>query len=494
MRSTASNSGAGASGGLNPSGRSLSRIRRWFLQDRPNYEAFERRLAKLESAWRQQMSVQGHAIEIAASVEQRVARTEGDASELARMQPRLAKLESASRQQMSVQGHSIEIAASVEQRVARTEGDASELARMQPRLARLESASRQQVFLHLHAMAIEDRLAAFEKGWRQHIPAFLNAVASVGSFGYELSLLKRELSKLRYSLGDHSELANVVPKLRETIASLENEMRSVLDKSGAVDGEIKGLWDKSGAVDGEIKGLWDKAGAVDKEFSGIWEAGSRYNHEFSDLSHRVEFIRREILFEMRHRAQAERSAAFAPRVLDPAKIEAARRTSHLRVNLGCGHVPLAEFINLDRRDLPGVDIVAEVGNLPFENASVDELFSAHLLEHFPQEELRRRLFPYWISLLKPGGVFRAVVPDGESMVTNLAGGDYSFEDFRSVLFGGQDYDGDFHYNLFTPDSLSSLLEQVGLVAVETPIRGRVNSNCFEFEIQARRPGRSCKRS
>src|SRR3954453_22924645 len=122
MWSITPNSGAAASTELNSSGRSLSRIRRWFLQNRSNYQMFERRLAKLESAWRQQMSVQSHAIEIAASVEQRVARTEHDASSLARMRPRLAKL---------------------------------------------ESAWRQQLFLHLHATAIEDRLAAFEKGWRQ---------------------------------------------------------------------------------------------------------------------------------------------------------------------------------------------------------------------------------------------------------------------------------------------------------------------------------------
>ena len=45
------------------------------------------------------------------------------------------------------------------------------------------------------------------------------------------------------------------------------------------------------------------------------------------------------------------------------------------------------------RDLPGVDVVAKAGDLPFEPGSVDEIYSAHLLEHFPQEAMRRRLLP-----------------------------------------------------------------------------------------------------
>jgi predicted SAM-dependent methyltransferase len=195
------------------------------------------------------------------------------------------------------------------------------------------------------------------------------------------------------------------------------------------------------------------------------------------------------MFEMRYCCGSGATAASRPkvlqsRVLEPDKVAAARASGSLRVNLGCGHIMLPDYINVDMRDLPGVDVIAEVGDLPFEAGTVDEITSAHLVEHFPQEELRRRLLPYWRSLLKPGGTLRVVTPDGAAMLSGIADGSYSFADFRDVLFGGQDYEGDFHFNLLTPDSLGHLAEEAGFGAVEIPVQGRRNGQCFEFELVA----------
>ena len=44
------------------------------------------------------------------------------------------------------------------------------------------------------------RLAAVEAGWRQHVPAMLNAVSSVGAFGYEHARLAQEVQALRRDL------------------------------------------------------------------------------------------------------------------------------------------------------------------------------------------------------------------------------------------------------------------------------------------------------
>jgi predicted SAM-dependent methyltransferase len=154
------------------------------------------------------------------------------------------------------------------------------------------------------------------------------------------------------------------------------------------------------------------------------------------------------------------------------------------LNLGCGHVPLDGFVNVDMRGLPGVDIIAPVDDIPVGPGTVSEIFSSHLLEHFPQEALRRNLLPYWSSLLAPGGLFRAVVPDGEAMLAKAAEGSYPFHDFREVLFGSQDYTGDFHYNMFTPDSLAELLTEAGFKDIAVTARGRQNGRCYEFEIAA----------
>ena len=60
----------------------------------------------------------------------------------------------------------------------------------------------------------------------------------------------------------------------------------------------------------------------------------------------------------------------------------------------------------------------------------------------------------------------------------------SFDEFRTVVFGGQEYDGDFHYNLLTPDSLAGLLNNAGFSDVVVVDRGRRNGLCLEFEITA----------
>lgn len=214
---------------------------------------------------------------------------------------------------------------------------------------------------------------------------------------------------------------------------------------------------------------------------------------------RTEFVRRELMFEMRYGAQPRPEATpnsapdgGAPRlraaaqVAAPDKLAQARQTQ-LRLNLGCGHLPRPGYINVDRRALPGVDVVAEADALPFEAAEVDEISSAHLLEHFPQEQLRRQLLPHFFDLLKPGGRLHAIVPDAEAMMGAYAAGGYAYADLREVMFGAQDYDGDFHFNMFTPASLTALLTEAGFTDVALLEAGRRNGRCFEFEISAGKP-------
>jgi len=201
---------------------------------------------------------------------------------------------------------------------------------------------------------------------------------------------------------------------------------------------------------------------------------------------RIEFVRRELMFEMRYGAGASESAPaldVKSEILSPEKLADARK-DRLRLNLGCGHIALDGYLNVDRRALPGVDIVSEVNALPLEAGVADEIFSSHLLEHFPEEQLRRELLPYYYGLLKAGGTFRAVVPDAQAMISNYAEGNYPYEDMREVLYGAQDYDGDFHFNMFTPESMVALLTEAGFDTPRIIESGRKNGRCYEFEIAA----------
>jgi SAM-dependent methyltransferase len=79
------------------------------------------------------------------------------------------------------------------------------------------------------------------------------------------------------------------------------------------------------------------------------------------------------------------------------------------VELGCGPEKKAGRIGIDRLDLPGVDIVADLNQgFPFlPDNSVDEIHSSSLLEHLADLELILR---ETLRVLKPEGRSHAFVP------------------------------------------------------------------------------------
>lgn len=228
---------------------------------------------------------------------------------------------------------------------------------------------------------------------------------------------------------------------------------------------------------------------IKRQEAAIWKSIGAAEERLHRVEDRVERARKELLFEMRYGA-SERGvveATIEPKILNQDKFEA--MGADLRLNLGCGAFEIDGFLNVDVREIEGVvDVVADLGHLPFKPDSVAEIFSSHVLEHFPEEELSRRLLPYWVSLLRPGGIFRAVVPDAETMMRAWAEGSMPFDDLRVVTFGDQEYDGDFHFTMFTVDSLADRLRRAGLEDIETIAAGRRNGLCYEMEVRAtRRP-------
>ncbi len=306
-----------------------------------------------------------------------------------------------------------------------------------------------------------------ESAWRTHIPSFLNAVSTVGAFGHQLLGLTRQIEAERQKCDKLSK-----------DAATKNEQIDLLRKD-------------VGAKSEQIDHLWRDVGAKSEQIDQLWKNVSTKSEQIDQLWQRIEFVRQETLFEYMHgdlmKSHEGTKEAPEPRILSHDKVQAAITAGNVRLNLGCGHVALMDFINVDMRELPGVDVVAQVDRLPFAPSTVSEIFSAHLIEHFPQEALLRRLLPYWKSLLKTGGTLRAITPDAEAMISASCAGNYPFEYFREVLFGLQEYEGDFHYNLLTPDSMRTLLENAHFEGIEIPTRGRRNGKCFEFEIIGRQP-------
>lgn len=312
-----------------------------------------------------------------------------------------------------------------------------------------------------------------------------------------LRKLTRDVSELRQQMGQlsfklDSAAAERLNDLAETklLAARLGAMGQQFDiMQQALDGLAAGTAQQFDAMQQAVNALRSQS---EQLAAGTAQANNKANSVGDSIAfavQRIEFVRRELMFELRYGAgakQDDKGLTVTSEILSHEKVDAARRDA-LRLNLGCGHIALDGYINVDRRALPGVDIVAEVDSLPVEAGEVTEIFSSHLLEHFPEEQLRRQLLPYYNSLLKTGGVFRAVVPDAQAMIAHYAQGDYPYEDMREVLYGSQDYDGDFHFNMFTPESLSGLLVEAGFGAPKIIESGRKNGRCYEFEIVAEKP-------
>jgi predicted SAM-dependent methyltransferase len=99
-----------------------------------------------------------------------------------------------------------------------------------------------------------------------------------------------------------------------------------------------------------------------------------------------------------------------------------------RVNLGCGEWKLDGYVNVDSDPRVSPDVCRDAVDYLAEqpDASVDEAYAGHFLEHLEREdgltvlrELRRAL--------RPGGIVGVVVPD-------------TFEIMRRVCYGELDLD------------------------------------------------------
>lgn len=362
------------------------------------------------------------------------------------------------------------------------------------------------------AIANTEKIASDNAKILQHLPGFLNAAASIPALANLIKAYRDEAGDIqsisqslaagvkglqdvaennrREAAASVSELANLVRTYRDEMSKIQSvteEVKHLRELADNNRSEIAALRQALETRNRDGEDLWQAATRTNAEIGNLWKSAEQATSEIGKLWQRVDFTRAEILFEMMHgsstgaTAQLDKAVA-APRIVNDTLMKSAP-SDGLKINIGCGHVAKTGYVNVDSRALPGVDVVADLGALPFEDGSLSEIFSAHVLEHYPEERLKRTL-PYWRSLLKKGGEFRAIVPDGEAMLAEIAKGRYSFEDFRSVLFGGQEYHGDFHYNMFTPDSLSVLLKAAGFTKVSVEQKGRKNGNCFEFEIVA----------
>lgn len=160
----------------------------------------------------------------------------------------------------------------------------------------------------------------------------------------------------------------------------------------------------------------------------------------------------------------------------------------MKLNLGCGQDIKPGYTNVDFRELPGAEKV-DLSKLPWPWASesADEILMLDFLEHFPYRNTVTILQEAW-RVLKKNGRLEVQVPDFthcskvilniRPFMCNRCG--WEFIDNHSQicgkcgqnltkiaeaavhrLFGGQDYEGNFHNTAFTEDILMLMLSENG---------------------------------
>ncbi len=137
----------------------------------------------------------------------------------------------------------------------------------------------------------------------------------------------------------------------------------------------------------------------------------------------------------------------------------------MKLHLGCGEKIINGFINIDIRDIEGIDLVTDISTLKeIENNSVELIYCSHVLEHFGRHEYKKVL-KNWFNKLKPGGVIRIAVPDFESIVKQY-NQNKKLEVLLGLLYGGQTYSNNYHFCCWDFVTLKKDLIDVGFKSVE----------------------------
>lgn len=149
----------------------------------------------------------------------------------------------------------------------------------------------------------------------------------------------------------------------------------------------------------------------------------------------------------------------------------------LRLNLGCGDKILEGYVNVDvapSRAGKKPDVLCDLRKLePFDDDSVDEVLSVHVVEHFHRWEILNVL-KEWVRVLKPGGKMIIECPNllsaCQEIVNDAAGKTgpgKAAQRTMWVLYGDPNWEDPLmvHRWAYTPQSLADVMKESGLTRI-----------------------------
>jgi len=143
------------------------------------------------------------------------------------------------------------------------------------------------------------------------------------------------------------------------------------------------------------------------------------------------------------------------------KVNRKEKSDVIKLNLGCGDDLRDGYINVDLYN-NNAEIQMDVRQLFYDDNSVDEIFSSHVLEHFSKHETIPILIE-WNRVLKPGGKLIMDLPDLEWCMLNWLNTPERDKWGWAIdsIFGHQVGDGEIHQAGFTKSRLEDLLTTTG---------------------------------
>jgi SAM-dependent methyltransferase len=144
---------------------------------------------------------------------------------------------------------------------------------------------------------------------------------------------------------------------------------------------------------------------------------------------------------------------------------------------------------------PEADVQADMGELPFDDDSVSDIWASHVLEHVGPERTDA-ILREWLRVLMPGHVAVIVVPNLDDACRFWLRPGSGLEKARKLIFGEGAGPGDFHMNGWNPGDLDREVKAAGFevariyVKAETAEDNLAGSYWHDVEsivIEARKP-------
>ena len=146
-------------------------------------------------------------------------------------------------------------------------------------------------------------------------------------------------------------------------------------------------------------------------------------------------------------------------------LEKIKNKEIIKLNLGVGGNKKEGFLGVDANEGPNTDIICDLIELSNQipKESINEIYSRHVIEHFPRKKIPE-IIKSWIKLLKKSGKITLNFPDLDRYV------DYyvehrdkiPVEEFARWLYGNQKDQYDIHKAGFNGEYISNILKNSGM--------------------------------